>query len=254
MLNVNDEIQISASIVLYNEQIEVLEKTINCFLAIPVAKRLFLIDNTTNSNYKSLSNNEAVCYIENKENIGFGAGHNKVLQHIKDVSSYHLILNPDVFFKADIIKNLSTQLLKFDDVAMIAPSVTFPNGEKQYTVRKYPNAIDLVSRKLNIFKKRIYNHEYRDRDLSKPFYPEAIHGCFMLFKTADFVELGGFDERYFLYMEDIDICKQIDASGKKKMYFPEVEITHVLKQESSKSIKLFLRHLSSAIKYFLKWS
>ena len=54
-------------------------------------------------------------------------------------------------------------------------------------------------------------------------------------------------------MEDVDICRKIDALGKKKLYYPREEITHVLKQGSSKSINLFFRHISSAIKYFLKW-
>ena len=54
-------------------------------------------------------------------------------------------------------------------------------------------------------------------------------------------------------MEDVDICRKIDALGKKKLYFPQEEIVHVLKQGSSKNLKLFFRHTSSAIKYFLKW-
>ena len=54
-------------------------------------------------------------------------------------------------------------------------------------------------------------------------------------------------------MEDIDICRKIDDIGKKKLYFPKLEIVHILKQGSSKDIKLFFKHTSSAIKYFLKW-
>jgi hypothetical protein len=54
-------------------------------------------------------------------------------------------------------------------------------------------------------------------------------------------------------MEDVDICKKIDLLEKKKLYFPQEEVVHVLKQGSSKDIKLFLRHTSSAIKYFFKW-
>ena len=54
-------------------------------------------------------------------------------------------------------------------------------------------------------------------------------------------------------MEDVDICKKIDALEKKKLYYPKEEIIHVLKQGSSKNLKLFFRHTSSAKKYFLKW-
>ena len=69
----------------------------------------------------------------------------------------------------------------------------------------------------------------------------------------DFIALNGFDERYFLYMEDVDICKKIDLLGKKKLYYPQEQIIHILKQGSLKNANLFFSHLSSAIKYFLKW-
>jgi len=136
---------------------------------------------------------------------------------------------------------------------MIAPRVVFPNKEHQYTARKYPVFFDLVIRRLNFFKGRIYAHEYRNRDLSKPLFVEYLAGCFQLYKTVDFITLNGFDERYFLYMEDVDICKKIDEIQKKKLYYPIVTITHVLKQGSSKKVKLFYYHLVSAIKYFIKW-
>ena len=106
---------------------------------------------------------------------------------------------------------------------------------------------------MKILDQRIYEQEYRNKDLSKPFFVEYLTGCFQLYKTAAFTALNGFDERYFLYMEDVDICKKIDTTGKKKLYYPNVSITHVLKQGSSKNFKLFCYHLSSAVKYFLKW-
>ena len=65
--------------------------------------------------------------------------------------------------------------------------------------------------------------------------------------------LKGFDERFFLYMEDADICRRIYKSGKKILFYPKVEIIHQHQQGSSKNIKLFIIHASSAIKYFLKW-
>lgn len=248
-----EKVEISGSIVLFNEDIDTLKKTIECFCSIPFSKKLYLIDNTNTSRYNEFSENECVVYLNNGKNIGFGRGHNKVINYIKETSNFHLILNPDVFFKGEVIGVLLEKLSQEKLLAMIAPKVRFPDGKEQFTVRKYPTFFDLFLRKTGINKNRIYEQEYRNIDLSKPFYPEAIHGCFMLFKTADFVAINGFDERYFLYMEDIDICKKIDVAGKKKCYYPEVEVTHVLRKGSSKKVKLFLYHLSSALKYFLKW-
>lgn len=251
----NEKIEISATIVLYNQNKEELRKSITSFLNIENrSKKLFLIDNSpSNSVDISEFNSDNIVYIFNNKNLGFSKANNLVINDIKETSKYHLILNPDVFFSANILEKLINKLEEDKTLSLITPKVKFLNNKHQYNVRRFPSFLDLIVRKLNIYKKRIHKQEYRDRDLSKPFYPEAIHGCFMLFKTKDFVDLNGFDERYFLYMEDIDICKKIDAIGKKKMYYPNVEITHILKQGSSKNIKLFIYHLSSAIKYFLKW-
>ncbi|MDC3345115.1 galactosyltransferase-related protein, partial [Flavobacteriaceae bacterium] len=83
--------------------------------------------------------------------------------------------------------------------------------------------------------------------------PDFVQGSFMLFKTEDLLRLNGFDNRFFMYMEDVDICKRIDQLGKKKLFYPKVEIIHTHRKGSSKSIKLFIIHISSIIKYFMKW-
>ena len=139
------------------------------------------------------------------------------------------------------------------EVSFISPNVFYPNKQKQFICRKHPTFFELINRKLQLSKSKIFHNEYRNKNLEKPFYPEFIHGCFMLFKTEDFKTLEGFDERYFLYMEDADICRKIDLLGKKKLYYPKVKITHQHQRGSSKNIKLFFHHISSAIKYFLKW-
>tara|TARA_B100000809_G_scaffold243589_1_gene268713 strand:- start:277 stop:1047 length:771 start_codon:yes stop_codon:yes gene_type:complete len=252
-----EKLDITASIVLYNENLEELTKTINCFLGVPLTKRLYLIDNTEKKLFKNIFKQREIEYIAVGENIGFGAGHNFVLDKIRNNSNFHLILNPDVVFQKAVIPNLILELKKDQNVAMIAPKVLFPNGEHQYSCRRYPNVLELLARRFSflksIFTSTVFKGQYKDKDLNSSFFAEFITGCFHLYKTDDFVRLKGFDERYFLYMEDVDICRKIDDCGKKKVYYPQEEIIHVLKKGSSKTIKLFFRHALSAIKYFLKW-
>ncbi|KGL62079.1 glycosyltransferase [Polaribacter sp. Hel1_85] len=252
-----ERLGITVSIVLYNEDLEELTKTINCFLNIPISKKLYLIDNSGSSTLKQKFKQKEIEYITVGKNIGFGAGHNMILDKIKLNSRYHLILNPDVIFSPSVIPNLILELGKNENISMIAPKVLFPDGQHQYSCRRYPLVSELLARRFTflnpIFKRKIFEGQYKDRNLSEDFFVEYITGCFHLYKTDDFVKLKGFDERYFLYMEDVDICKKIDGLGKKKLYYPKEEIIHVLKQGSSKDIKLFLLHISSAIKYFLKW-
>lgn len=252
-----EKLDITVSIVLYNENIEELTKTINCFLSIPLKKKLYLVDNTPKKIFNNLFLQNEVEYIAIGKNIGFGSGHNIVLEKINNNSKFHLILNPDVIFESKVVPNLIKEIETKKNVSMIAPKVLFPNRKHQYSCRRYPLILELLARRFTFlkpfFKPSIFKGQYKDKDLSNPFIVEYITGCFHLYKTKDLIELKGFDERYFLYMEDVDICRKIDALGKSKLYYPKEEIIHVLKQGSSKSIKLFFRHTSSVIKYFIKW-
>ena len=242
---------ITASIVLFNNDFEILKKTVNSFLNISVKKKLYLIDNSNSNKLEAFFKSSEIEYLFVGKNIGFGAAHNLVLNKL--CSNFHLILNPDVVFSVGVISSLITALNENPTVAFVTPKVRYPSMKPQYICRKHPTLFDLLNRKLKILNDQFLNREYRDRDLQKPFYPDFIHGCFMLFKTTDLKNLKGFDARFFLYMEDADICRRIDEIGKKKLYYPKVEIIHHHNRGSSKSIKLFIMHTSSAIKYFLKW-
>jgi GT2 family glycosyltransferase len=242
---------VTASVVLFNENSETLKKTVDSFLETPLEKKLFLIDNSPTNRLEKYFKHPAIEYIFVGKNIGFGVGHNLILDKIN--SEFHLILNPDVVFSSEVIPAL-TKILKEDpSVSFVTPKVRYPNKEIQKVCRKHPTITGLLNRRLKLSKKVSMSNEYKDQDFEKRFYPDFIHGCFMLFKTIDFQNLKGFDTRYFLYFEDADICRKIDLTGKKKLYYPGVQITHQYRRGSSKSVKLFFHHLSSAVKYFLKW-
>jgi len=249
----SEKIEISATIVLYKENIQALQKTINNFLNLPFSKKLFLIDNSPDNRLENEFISKEITYKFVGKNIGFGAAHNLVISTIKNKSNYHLVLNPDIQFEPDTIKQLIIKLSEDSLLAMIAPKVFYPNKEMQFTCRKYPTKGELIFRRLKGFKNFTKDQEYRKRSLDIPFYPDFIHGCFMLFNTNDFVAIQGFDERYFLYMEDVDICKKIDVFGKKKMYFPFVSIIHDHRKGSAKNLHLLWFHISSVRKYFKKW-
>tara|TARA_R110002073_G_scaffold325056_1_gene503588 strand:+ start:24363 stop:25127 length:765 start_codon:yes stop_codon:yes gene_type:complete len=248
-------INITASIVIYKEDKSELLKAIDSVVKSKLVKTLYIIDNSPkeNSHLKDLLINDSVEYIYTGKNIGFGTGHNLILEKIKGKSLCHLILNPDVYFQPEVLKELSSELQKDSNLSMIAPKILFPNEEIQYTIRKYPTILEFSLRFLRISNRYTKNREYRDQNLEKPFYPDFIHGNFMLFKTEDLIKIEGFDTRYFLYMEDVDICKRIDQLGKRKMYFPKVKAYHIFKKGSSKKSYLFFTHLISIYKYFMKW-
>lgn len=247
----SDQIEISATIVMYNEDIETLQKTVDCFLRTPLLKKLYLVDNSLTDSLKNYFKQPEITYIFTGKNLGFGKAQNLVISKL--TSAFHLILNPDVTFNPQVLPNLIQELKKQEEVAVISPKIVYPGGSMQYYCRKYPSFSELIYRRLRLFKRKTQEREYRNLDLTQPFFPESMHGCFMLFKTQDFIKIKGFDERYFLYMEDIDICKKIDVMNKKKMYYPNETIMHLHQRGSAQNIKLLFYHLLSARKYFKKW-
>ena len=247
-----NKVKLTCCVVIFNEDMAVLKTTIDGFLSIPFSKKMFLIDNSSTQNFL-LADNEEIEYIKNNQNVGFGRAHNQILEQIKGKSEYHLVLNPDVEFDGGIFKKLFSVLENDDEIAMISPKVLNSDGSLQFTCRKNPTIKGMISRRLGVNKNYVEDREYRNIDLNKPFTPKFIHGCFMLFKTKDFIALGGFDSRYFLYLEDADLCREIIKNDKKILYFPEVQIKHLHRKGSSKRLKLLFYHITSAYKYFNKW-
>ena len=246
--------QITASIVVYKEDITTLQKCIASFVQSPFATTLYIIDNSPEDSISEQLDNPKIQYVFSGENVGFGKGHNQVIDLLKKNSSdFHLILNPDMAFDPKILESLVSELSKQKSSAVIAPKILFPYGTMQYTARKFPSFSEQCYRFLRIFPKKTQRQEYRDQDLNTLFYPDFIHGNFMLFKTADFLSLQGFDERFFMYMEDVDVCRRIQKLDKKVVYDPSVFAYHEFRKGSRKKLRLFLTHLNSMLKYYKKW-
>jgi len=253
-LKIKKEAKITATIVMYKNDKEMLRKAIFSFLATPLPKKLFLVDNSPSDILRHEFEHEDLEYIYIGNNLGYGRANNYVSQFIKDNSSYHLVLNPDVYFDKNVVLELINELEKDNNLTVIAPKTLYPDGVFQHSCRRYPSFLELLSRRLRIFKSITDRGEYKDLDLSSAFHPDFIQGAFLLFRTEDYVALKGFDKRYFMYMEDVDICRKIDLSGKKKLYYPGVKIYHHYTQGSAKNLKLFFHHFFSAIQYFYKWT
>jgi len=239
--------KITASIVIYNEKQGTLQRVIDSFLSINFDKKLFIIDNSPTNILEEFCSRygDSVVYIFNNANLGFGKGHNKVLDYISD-SNIYLVLNPDIYFEASQMESFLKWFYEDSEVVLAIPKVLNIDASVQKVVREIPTPISFIKRKL-----KIESGEVMIADKSIVEIPFA-HGCFMAFKGDVFRKLDGFDERYFMYMEDIDIWIRAKEYG-KTVINTNFSIYHEHRKGSSKSIKLFLIHLSSAIKFFLKY-
>lgn len=223
-----------------------------------IKKQIFLVDNNGYEGEDSPAlvaiseRYQDVCVITAADNIGFGAGHNLVLPHLD--SRYHLIANPDILLTEDSLSILIRFLEEHPDCGMVVPRIVGTDGELLSVYRRTPTRRDLFFRRFapGLSKERMAYHTMQDMNYQEPFQVPFAQGSFLLIRTEIFTWLGGFDPRFFLYMEDADLCRRVNGVS-KLMYTPDTSVIHDWRRASKKSLRLFLTHLRSVRAYFKKW-
>jgi GT2 family glycosyltransferase len=250
---------ITGSIVLYNSDPIEIKHVIECFLGRHLNRLIYLIDNSAANNLSILATeNENIKYIHTGKNIGYGAGHNIAIRLASESSSYHVILNPDVSFESNIISKIYDFMELNPEVALVSPKIKFPDGKPQNMCRQLPTPFDLLARRFfpgiikPLIKDRLERYTLEGLDLNKRHNIPNLPGSFMFIRQTALSEVGGFDEKFFMYVEDVDLTRRLNQRY-KTLYFPDVEIIHVLEQSSYKFNKLLAYHIKSAIYYFNKW-
>lgn len=243
----------TASIVTYNNKPELINQAIESFLNTSLPVQLYISDNSETSELKeSLLKDSRIQYEHNGANLGFGKAHNNIIDKVSELSKYHIILNPDIYYtNPNTLASIDNCFKEDSSVGAIMPKVVYPNGETQWVAKLLPTPVDLIARRFLPF---LANKQF---DLSFTGYSTKmnipfISGCFMAVRTSILKEIGGFDDRYFMYCEDIDLSRRIHKSH-QTILLPTVEVIHHHAQESYKSKKLLKIHIKSAIKYFNKW-
>lgn len=256
-MHIDDENFVTCSLVIYKNPKKLLLNAINSFLNINLKVKLFLIDNSPTDILKDIVTDSRVEYIHNPSNPGFGAAHNLAIKKVLADSKYHLILNPDIYFDEGVIENIVDYMNKNSDIGVIMPQILYPDGKIQYLAKLLPTPIDFIVRRLlpiKSIKKRFDDRfELRNSGYKKIIDAPFLSGCFLVFRTDVLYKIDGFDEKIFMYTEDIDICRRIIKSGYRSVFFPEVFVYHDHEHKSFTTRKNFKTYLSSAIYYFNKW-
>ncbi len=247
---------VSMSVVTYNSEKHIGELLDSIAAHVRgVAYHLYVIDNgSTDRTIEIVKSRDDghITLMENKENVGFGRGHNLILDRIR--SQYHACINPDIFIKDDVIGALSAYLDAHQEIGLVTPKVLYPNGELQILPKRNPKVLYLLSRKCRIGALKKYREafEMREKDPDTAFDIEFCTGCFLFVRTDLLKKVGGFDERFFLYFEDADLGRKIRRYARTQ-YNPAFVVYHYWQRASDKKIRFFLIQLSSMRKYFRKW-
>jgi GT2 family glycosyltransferase len=245
----------TASIVVYNENEETLEGVLDGFSGLEVEKELIVVDNSPTERLRAVCESRpGVKYLFPGKNLGFGAGHNLAFSEKKLRSQLHMVINPDIRFDPKEMEGFLSWLSGQEDTVLAVPMILNPDGTRQHAVREIPTPLTLLKRRLNVlgvFDDFIAKDEWHDCPFEHVTDIPFAHGAFLVFKTEVFEKLGGFDERFFMYMEDVDIFLRARQYGKTVLQ-PHFSVMHEHRRASAKKLRLLWHHIVSAYRFYKK--
>ena len=178
--------------------------------------------------------------VRNVQRKGFGANHNAAAERAG--SGLFCVLNPDIRIPSDPFPALG-EVAAQPNVGVVAPVVTGPDLVPEDHARAFPNIFTLAAKALG-----------RRPNLVAPagqavYYPDWVAGMFMLFRSDTLRSIGGFDEKYFLYYEDVDLCARLRDRGFVVAVCPSISVVHNARRERRRNLRYAWWHLRSAARF-----
>jgi N-acetylglucosaminyl-diphospho-decaprenol L-rhamnosyltransferase len=183
--------------------------------------------------------------LRNPRRKGFGSNHNAAFVAAQP-TPYFGVLNPDLRMQALPLEALSLALAATPGSGVAAPLVRSPDGRVDDSVRRFPSLARLSRRVLLRQREPDYNPAHGRQPV------DWAAGMFLLFHRDAYASVGGFDERYFMYLEDADICRRLARQERQTVWEPSVEVTHAARRASRKSLRHLSWHLGSAMRFLLR--
>lgn len=244
-MNKRDNPNLTISIVSH-KQADLISPLLNNLIKFKNSIEKILITINIPEDTKSISNlkNSKIHFIFNKYPKGFGENHNQAFKLCR--SKYFCVMNPDIRIERNIFKKL-IQVKEKNNINIFTPNIKKDIKSYAINCRKFPSKFYIFKRHL-----MIPNYEYIKKISNVVKYTDWVGGMFMLFDSKDYQKLQGFNEAYFLYFEDVDICYRankigftIASSTDKKL-----DLIHLAQRKSLKNIKYYLLYLKSFITYY----
>lgn len=216
-----------------------------------IPSEIFVVDNNSKDNsvilVRTLFLN--VHLLANTKNLGFGAACNQALREAK--GEYILILNPDVCVHPTTLSTMLSYLQNHQKIGILVPQLRFTDGSLQYSCRRYPVFLAHFIQRFFPNSQVVRSYLMLDKDHSVIQEIDWAIGAFLLVRREVFQQIGLFDERYFLYFEDTDLCRRTKNAGRSIVYYPKAVATHYFHQSSYKILsKPFFHHLRSMFIYY----
>ena len=193
-------------------------------------------------------------------NLGYGSGVNVAARHLQPLRDageidpeFFLISNPDVVFTPEAIDELIACARRWPEAAAVGPRIEEPDGSIYPSARSVPTLGNGIGHALlgSIYPDNPWSRSYRDNaDMDNERTAGWLSGSCLLVRWDAFDAVGGFDERYFMYMEDVDLGDRFTRAGFRNIYCPSAEITHAKGHVAGKHADAMLpAHHESAYRF-----
>ena len=247
---------LNVSIVLYRPDWEQVSALTHALLQSQRVNRVYWIDNSPQAAEQLPLQSERIQYQHNPTNLGYGAAHNiAIRESIYDDIPFHLVINPDIILDTKELDRMLDFVSQNPLVGSLMPKVTYPNGQLQYLCKLLPTPLDVFGRRFlpaSWIAQRNHRYEMRASGYDKIMNIPYLSGCFMLLRTEAVKQARLFDERFFMYPEDMDLTRRIHRNY-LTVYFPHATIIHNHEKASYKSLKMLWIHMVNMCRYFNKW-
>jgi len=181
--------------------------------------------------------------LRNKKQRGLAHNNNQAFDTAK--GEYFAVLNPDLLFESAIFDKLITSLKTYQ-AHIIAPQIIDTDGVVQDSFRKLPSPTEMIRRRLPG-----YQFKAPLPDANGLLHPDWIAGMFWLMPSSTYRTLNGMDEKFKLYMEDVDFCTRARLQGMKIAVDTKVQVRHDAQRSSRQNLRYFFMHTKSAAQFFL---
>ncbi len=225
----------------------------------------FLVDNGCDGTARMVRERFPwVTVIEPGENLGFAKANNLAIAQAK--GEYVMLTNPDLTIFPGEMEKLVATADGLPESGVLAPLIQNPNGTRQENCVRFPSPLipayqRTVFGRLPWAKRSLHRYHMRDVDHALIHHPDSVYGAAMLIRQDVIQKIGGLDERFFMYYEDVDFCRRVWKAGYKVTFVPHARFIHYHQRESAirapwelVTNRLVRIHIASALKYFLKYS
>jgi GT2 family glycosyltransferase len=218
------EYDVVGSIVLFKTAPQEVDQAVRQFLAVPLKTHLCIIDNSPTPLSRETYTDPRVSYYFANGNLGYGRAHNIALRASQGRSRYNLVMNTDITYPPDAVTRLVDFMEANPQAGLAGPKVLYPDGSLQHVCRLLPTPANLFLRRFLPGSKWTHRadavYELREWDHETVANIPYFQGSYMMLRTGLCNQVGGFDERFFLYGEDIDLTRRIHAIA-ETLYVPD---------------------------------